>query len=57
MTQDGVMIGQIDEKRLREKIADEIKKSFMPICRCERCGTEQIGYLIENIIDAIKGNK
>ena len=51
------MIGKIDEYRLREKIAEEIRRSFMPVCRCKDCGTLETGFLIENILDAIRGQK
>ena len=51
------MIAKIDEQRLREKIAEEIRRSFMPVCRCKECGTLETGYLIQDILDAIRGGK
>ena len=51
------MIAEIDEKRLRKKIADQVKQGFMPICRCEKCGTLEIGILVERIIESIEVSK
>lgn len=39
----------------RNKIAEEVRQSHMPICVCEPCGTIATGAMVERIIKTIKG--
>jgi hypothetical protein len=41
----------------RSQIANEVRMSHMPICVCERCGNLHDGYLVDNIIKTIRGEK
>ena len=41
----------------RDIIANEVRMAHMPICVCERCGNLHDGYLVDSIIQTIKGKK
>ena len=41
----------------RAKIADEIRKSCMPICVCEACHTTREGAIVQMCIDTAMGIK
>lgn len=43
----------MDERQLREQIADDIRRKMMPICVCSACGTERDGALVNRAIDII----
>jgi hypothetical protein len=39
---------------LREVLAQEIERKFLPICVCERCDNLSEGNLVKRIIDTIR---
>jgi hypothetical protein len=41
----------------RSVIAEEVRKKHLPICVCERCGNLAEGYIIQSVIETIKGKK
>ena len=47
----------IAEAYWRGVISEEIRKNFMPICVCERCGNLAEGAMVQRIIETIKGRK
>jgi hypothetical protein len=39
---------------LREVLAEEVTRHYLPICVCSRCGNETEGALINRIIEFIR---
>ena len=42
--------------QLREVIAEEIERNYLPICVCERCDNLAEGTLVQRIIKTIRGD-
>ena len=44
----------MNEQELREVIAYQVERHYLPICVCGRCGNEAEGALINRILHTIR---